>query len=74
MSDHVYRVVEIVGSSATSSDDAIHTAIARAGKTLKDIDWFEVKETRGHVENGQVSHFQVTLKVGFKIADPSSAE
>lgn len=70
MSDHVYRIVEIVGSSTQSSDDAIRTAIARADQTLRDIDWFQVAETRGHVENGQVAHFQVTLKIGFKLGDP----
>lgn len=74
MSDHVYRIVEIVGSSTTSSDDAIHTAIARASQTLRDIDWFQVVETRGHVEEGRVRHFQVTLKVGFKVDDAPAAQ
>lgn len=69
MSSNVYRVSEIVGSSPTSVDDAIRTAIARAGKTVRNIDWFEVIDTRGHVENGAIAHFQVTLKVGFKIED-----
>jgi flavin-binding protein dodecin len=69
MSDHVYRVIEIVGSSERSSDDAIRAAIARASQSLDGIDWFEVIESRGHVEDGQVKHFQVTLKVGFRIAD-----
>ncbi len=67
MSDHVYKVVEIVGSSTVSSDDAIRQAIAAAAKTLRHIDWFEVTETRGHVVDGQVGHFQVTLKVGFRL-------
>ena len=53
----------------TSSDDAIKKAIARANKSLRNVDWFEVIETRGHVENGEIAHFQVTLKVGFKIED-----
>ncbi|CAM2974301.1 hypothetical protein DFJ75_0300 [Williamsia muralis] len=69
MSDNVYRVTEIVGSSRTSSDDAIKTALSRAAETLKNIDWFQVVETRGHVENGEIAHFQVTVKVGFKLAD-----
>ncbi len=67
MSDHVYKVVELVGSSKTGSDDAIRQAIETAGKTLRHIDWFEVIETRGHVVDGQVGHFQVTLKVGFRL-------
>lgn len=67
MSDHVYKVVEIVGSSTVGSDDAIRQAIAAAAKTLRHIDWFEVTETRGHVVDGQVGHFQVTLKVGFRL-------
>jgi flavin-binding protein dodecin len=69
MSDNVYRVTEIVGSSTTSTDDAIKTAIARANQSLRNVDWFEVIETRGHVENGELAHFQVTLKVGFKLED-----
>lgn len=64
MSDGVYKIIEIVGSSATSIEDAIEGAIARAAKTVRDIRWFEVKETRGHVENGKVAHFQVTLRIG----------
>ncbi|MFI8774657.1 dodecin [Gordonia sp. NPDC062954] len=67
MSDNVYRVTEIVGSSTTSIDDAIKGAIARAGATLEHVERFEAVETRGHVENGQVAHFQVTLKVGFRL-------
>jgi flavin-binding protein dodecin len=67
MSDHVYKLVDIVGSSATSSDDAIRNAIAAAAKTLRRIDWFEVVETRGHVADGKVAHFQVTLRVGFRL-------
>ena len=73
MTEHVYRVVEIVGSSSESSDDAIRTAIARASETLREIGWFEVIETRGHVENGNVAHFQVTLKVGFRILEKTAA-
>ncbi|ETD34562.1 dodecin [Williamsia sp. D3] len=69
MSDNVYRVTEIVGSSTTSSDDAIKTALSRAAQTLHNIDWFQVVETRGHVENGEIAHFQVTVKIGFKLED-----
>lgn len=69
MDDHVYRVIQIVGSSEKSIDDAIHSAIARASKTLRELRWFEVVETRGHIENGKVHHFQVTLKVGFTLDD-----
>jgi hypothetical protein len=67
MSDHVYKLVELVGSSTTSSDDAIRNAIETAAKTIRHIDWFEVTEKRGHVADGKVAHFQVTLKVGFRI-------
>jgi dodecin len=67
MSNHVYKLVEIVGTSPSGTDDAIRNAIATAAKTLRRIDWFEVVETRGHVADGQVAHFQVTLKVGFRL-------
>ena len=67
MSEHVYKVVEIVGSSSKGTDDAIQNAIARASKTLKNLDWFEVVETRGHLANGKIGHFQVTLKIGFRL-------
>ncbi len=67
MSDHVYKLVELVGSSATSTDDAIRNAIETAAKTLRQIDWFEVIQTRGHVADGKVAHFQVTLKLGFRL-------
>lgn len=67
MSDHVYKVVEIVGSSSKGTDDAIQNAIGRASKTLKNLDWFEVAETRGHIANGKVGHYQVTLKIGFRL-------
>jgi len=67
MSDHVYKLVEIVGSSNASSDDAIRNAVETAAKTLRRIDWFQVVETRGHVTDGKVAHFQVTLKVGFRL-------
>jgi flavin-binding protein dodecin len=66
---HVYKVVELVGSSPTSIEDAIKSAVARAGSTLRNMRWFEVVETRGHMENGEVHHYQVTLKVGFTLED-----
>ena len=69
MSDNVYKVVEIVGSSTTSIDDAIRTGVARASKTLENLEWFEVVETRGHIENGEVAHFQTVLKLGFRLKD-----
>lgn len=69
MSDHVYKKTEIVGSSKTSIEDAINKAIARANATLKHLDWFEVVETRGHIQDGKVAHYQVTLKVGFRLAE-----
>jgi len=67
MSSHTYKVVEIVGSSPNGTDDAIRNAIAEAGKTLRHLDWFEVVQTRGHLADGKVGHFQVVLKVGFRI-------
>jgi dodecin len=69
MSDHIYKVVELVGSSPISSDDAIKNAIERAAKTLHHLNWFEVVETRGHITDGKVAHFQVTIKVGFRIEE-----
>jgi flavin-binding protein dodecin len=67
MSSHVYKVVEIVGSSPDSIDSAIRNGVERASQTIHNIGWFEVIETRGHVVDGTVSHFQVTLKVGFTL-------
>ena len=67
MSAHTYKLIELVGSSANSSDEAVRNAIAKAGATVKHMDWFEVTETRGHIVDGKVAHFQVTLKVGFRI-------
>ena len=71
MADHIYSISEIVGSSAVSVDDAIKGALARAAKTLHNLDWFEVTNIRGHIEDNQLSHFQVTLKVGFRVDDPA---
>jgi dodecin len=67
MADNVYKVTEIVGTSPTSVDDAIRGAVAKAAESLHGLDWFEVSEVRGHIEEGQVAHVQVTLKVGFKL-------
>jgi flavin-binding protein dodecin len=69
MPDHVYKTVELTGSSTLGTDDAIRKAIARASKTLHNLRWFEVAEVRGHIENGSVAHWQVTLKVGFSLDD-----
>jgi dodecin len=66
---HVYKIVELVGSSPNSSDEAIRTAIERASETLTHLDWFEVVETRGHVVDGRVAHYQVTLRVGFRLTN-----
>ncbi|MBS0544008.1 MAG: dodecin domain-containing protein [Proteobacteria bacterium] len=67
MSDHVYKKVEIVGSSKIGIDDAIRNAVETAAQSIRHIDWFEVVDTRGHVIDGKVSHFQVTLKIGFRL-------
>ncbi len=67
MTNHVYKKVELVGSSTKSIEAAIENAIQMAGKSLKNLDWFEVMGTRGHIENGKVSHYQVEVKVGFRI-------
>ena len=67
MSDHVYKVTEIVGSSEKSIEDAIQTAISRASETLRNLRWFEVMQIRGHIGDDGVQHYQVTLKVGFTL-------
>lgn len=67
MGDHVYKVIEIVGSSAKSIEDAIQQAIAKSGETLHNLDWFEVVETRGHIVEAKVAHYQVKLKIGFRL-------
>jgi flavin-binding protein dodecin len=67
MPSHTYKLVELVGSSPSSSDDAIRNAIIRASATIKHIDWYQVIESRGHVIDGKVAHYQVTLKIGFRI-------
>jgi flavin-binding protein dodecin len=69
VSDHVYKTVELVGSSAQGSDDAVRNAIARASTTVRNLRWFEVLGTRGHIEDGRIAHWQVTIKVGFTLED-----
>jgi flavin-binding protein dodecin len=72
MADSIYSVSEIVGSSTEGIDDAIRGAVTRASKTLHNLDWFEVTNTRGRIESDGRTHFQVTLKVGFRLDDPSA--
>ena len=67
MTHHVYRLSEIVGSSPTSIDDAIRTALTKASETVRNIEWFEVQSVRGQVVDGDVAHVQVTLKIGFRV-------
>lgn len=69
MSAHTYKLIELVGSSTVGTDDAIRNAVAKAGQSVRHMDWFEVVETRGHIVDGKVAHYQVTLKVGFRIED-----
>jgi len=71
MSDHTYRVTEIVGSSPESLQQAIRNGVERAGHTLRNLEWFEVSEIRGQIADGSVAHFQVSLKVGFRLDDVS---
>ncbi len=70
MSDHVYSISEIVGSSETSVEDAIRKALRSTAQTKRNVEWFTTEEIRGHVVDGEVGHFQVTLKVGFRLDDP----
>ncbi len=67
MSNHVYKTIELVGSSPTSVEDAVRTAITRASATVRNLRWFQVTETRGHIEDGAIAHWQVTIKVGFTL-------
>ncbi len=67
MSNHVYKTLELTGSSPTSIEDAVSTAIAKASETVRNIQWFKVTETRGHVVDGKIGHWQVTLKIGFTL-------
>jgi len=67
MKNHVYKLIELTGTSTTSIEDAVNTAIKRAGKTIKNLRWFQVTETRGDIDKNQVAHWQVTVKVGFTV-------
>jgi flavin-binding protein dodecin len=69
MSNHVYRLTEVVGSSPESMDDAIRNAIKKAAQTVRNIEWFETQEVRGQVVDGEVAYFQVRLKIGFRVDD-----
>jgi flavin-binding protein dodecin len=69
MKDHVYKLIELIGTSTTTMEDAINNALQKAGETLDQLRWFQVVETRGDIENNKVSHWQVTLKIGFTVAD-----
>jgi len=69
MSNHVYKTIELTGSSKKSSDEAVRFALSRAAKTIRGMRWFEVVATRGHLENGKIVHWQVTIKIGFALKD-----
>jgi dodecin len=69
MSQHIYKTIELVGSSTDGVEDAVRKAIAKAAETVRNLRWFEVTETRGHIEGGQVAHWQITLKIGFTLED-----
>jgi flavin-binding protein dodecin len=69
--NHVYKLIELTGSSPKGIEEAVNNAVARAAKTVRNMRWFEVTETRGHLENGKVAHWQVTIKVGFTLEDPA---
>ncbi len=69
MDEHIYKLVELTGSSKTSIEEAIQNAITKATKTLRNIHWFQVVETRGYIENGKVDYWQVTIKLGFRLED-----
>ena len=67
MSNHVYKMIELVGSSPNGSDEAVRNAISRASATMRNLRWFQVVETRGQIEDGEINHWQVTVKVGFTL-------
>ncbi len=73
MPDHVYKIVDLVGSSETSIEDAIEIAVAKASETLRHMRWIEVGQIRGHIENGQVAHYQVSIRAAFTIEDEGAA-
>jgi hypothetical protein len=70
---HTYRVTEIVGTSPESLEQAVRNAVARANATLRNLDWFEVTEIRGHIEQGEIGHFQVGVKIGFRLEEPGGS-
>jgi hypothetical protein len=70
LSNHVYKTIELIGSSPASSDEAVRNAIARAAATMRNLRWFQVTETRGQIEDGTIAHWQVTMKVGFTVDEP----
>lgn len=74
MADHTYRITEIVGTSPESIQQAIRNGVSRASQTLRHLDWFEATEIRGRIEDGEVAHFQVTMKVGFRLEDDDASE
>ncbi len=67
MSEHVYKIIEVTGSSAESIQDAVRVAVAKAAETVRNLEWFEVVETRGHIEEQRLAHFQVTVRIGFRL-------
>ena len=69
MSDHIYKTIELVGSSSRGVEDAVQKAVTKAAETVRNLRWFQVLETRGHIEGGKVAHWQVTLKLGFTLED-----
>jgi flavin-binding protein dodecin len=71
MKDHTYKLVELVGTSTTGIEDAVNNALQREGRTIKNMGWFQITETRGEIEGNKVAHWQVTLKIGFTVENPS---
>ncbi len=69
MNDHVYKIIELTGSSKTSIEEAVSNAVEKASKTVRNMRWFQITETRGHIDNNKVAHWQVTLKIGFTLED-----
>ncbi|MGE5214893.1 MAG: dodecin [Nitrospirota bacterium] len=69
MAEHVYKKIEIVGSSSNGMEEAVHNALSRASETIRNMRWFEVVETRGYIDDGKVEHWQVTLKIGFTLEE-----
>ena len=69
MSDHIYKTIELVGSSSKSVEDAVQKAVAKAAETVRNLRWFQIVDTRGHIEAGRIAHWQVTLKLGFTLED-----